>query len=258
MFNVKWACFPAGAAFLLALLVSLVGPHGFGQALLHGLVFGALFFGIGCGAWVLVSTQLPELLNAGGSGGAADSIFPADFAGQSPMETPAGSAINITLGDGPESAALPGDMYGIDGIGNIADLVPKPTDTDLGFGLEPENAGDIDQTPKNGYNTEPGVFDFAPDTSETSDASGLENSGLGDFSSFFDGMTAKGGGDSDDSMADFFQSLSSGSHAGSDENPPVERERKTAGAKPVEMQGDFSPKEIAMGIRTALAKEKRG
>jgi len=251
MFNVKWAVFPAGAAFLLAFVTSLLmGQVGFAAALLRAFVFAALFFGIGCGAWVLINTYIPELLFLEDKNAAGDGVFPTELPAEGGSPDPSlGTNVNITL----EDAALPGDSYGIDGIGNIADLVAKVPDP-------AEKPKDIDQAPANSYNLESGDLDFAPAsaTSEKPGFSPAENSGLGDFASFFDGLTStSAAGDADDSLADLFQTMSSGNKsAGSEEIPG--RDRKTMENKPAEVAGDFSAKEIAVGIRTVLAKEKRG
>lgn len=257
MFNLKWAVFPAGAAFLLAFLMSLIfGQVGLVIALLRAFIFAIMFFGIGCGAWVLINTYLPDLLLLEGKNASEDGVFPTDFS----AESPTGSKVDITLGDSEEPAspaALPGDSYGIDGIGNISDLVSKA--------MNPaEQPGDIDQAPSNNYNSELGDMDFATMSdvpgglANSDDTSTADSGGLGDFSSFFDGLTGQGasGGDSDDSLTDLFQTFSGGgAPAGSEESPKVER--KARESNPVEMKGDFSPKEIAAGIRTVLAKEKK-
>jgi len=268
MFNVKWAVFPAGGAFLLAFLVNIFGPGDVPRALLHAFIFGVLFFGMGCGAWALINTFIPDLLIHEPQRDVGGGIFQTDFSKEAPPETPATPKVSITVGDSAD-AALPGDSYGLEGIGNIADLVARPPEN-AGSGIEAETpagelpemgafpeaptgkVGDIDQSPVNSYTSDLGDFSFTSDDTEGSDTS-LAESGLGDFSSFFDGLTA---GDTEDSMGDLFQALSSGRAAGSEEVAPVER--KTTGNKSVEMQGDFSPKEIAVGIRTVLAKEKRG
>jgi len=255
MFNVKWAAFPAGAAFLLAFLLSLLlGQVGLGLAMLRAVVFALLFFGIGCGAWVLISTYVPELLIPETNKSTGDGVFPTDFSAE-----PSAPRVNITLDDSTD-AALPGDTYGIDGIGNIADLVSRPSDLDMGIGTRAEtdtvagNAGDIDQGLANGYTTERDGGNFAPASNV---APTVEASGLGDFSSFFDGLTAKGVmGDFDDSFTDLFQPLPGNEVASSEEKPLMER--KSTEGKALEMKGDFSPKEIALGLRTVLAKEKRG
>jgi len=254
MFNVKWAVFPAGGAFLLALVSSLlIGQVGFGLALLRALVFGAAFFGIGCGAWVLINTYIPELLIFESRGEADDGIFQAELPAGASQDLLPGSNVNITLGDAEETAApaaLPRDSYGIDGVGNIADLVSRE--------IEPaEKPLDIDQAQANDYNTELGDFSFASSTSDGDSgklSAAAESAGLGDFSSFFDGLTAQDsmGGDMDDAFTDLFKPISRGQEEAS------MIERKTREVKPMEMKGDFSPKEIAAGLRTVLAKEKKG
>jgi len=256
MFNLKWAVFPAGAAFLLAFLMSLIfGQVGLVIALLRAFIFAIMFFGIGCGAWVLINTYLPDLLLLEGKNASEDGVFPTDFS----AESPTGSKVDITLGDSEEPAspaALPGDSYGIDGIGNISDLVSKA--------MNPaEQPGDIDQAPSNNYNSELGDMDFATMSdvpgglANSDDTSTADSGGLGDFSSFFDGLTAKGAmGESEDSLSDLFQTLSTVSAPASSEEL-AKVERKTGERNSVEMKGDFSPKEIAAGIRTVLANEKK-
>jgi len=253
MFNFKWAVFPAGAAFALAMLASLLfGQVGFGLALARALVFAAVFFGIGCGAWVLVSTHLPELLLF--EQGEEDDDD--DFSGDGQSGRNAGSRVNIAVGDHGEDAlpaALPGDDYGIDGVGSISELVSD--------GAARVRGGDVDRADENGY-TFPGAFPFdgMGDGGDSADGEGARESGsLGDFSAFFDGLpTGKSAGAGpDDSMSDLFESLSgSGSSSRPEGVAPVER--KVSGGKPPEMAMDFSPQELAMGIRTALAAEKRG
>ncbi|MCL2192761.1 MAG: hypothetical protein FWB78_05125 [Treponema sp.] len=256
MFNVKWGLFPAGAAFLLAFISSLLlGQVGLGLALLRAVIFAVLFFGIGCGAWVLISTYVPELLFFEGNKETGDGVFHAEMPATASPGSPTGSNINITLGDAEDSslpAALPGDSYGIDGIGNIADLVSKAIDP-------MEKVGDIDQASANNYTSELGDFDFASTMDDPIKPETAEIAGLGDFSSFFDGLTANDAtGDADDSFTDFFQTLSNSSRpAGSEEIPKMER-RTTETKATAEIKGDFSPKEIAAGLRTVLAKEKRG
>ena len=257
MFNLRWAVIPAGAAFALAILLSLfIGQVGFGLAIVRALIFAALFFGIGCGAWFIVSTQLPELLlfEEGAEEEEGDSRDEGSDDGRSGGHT--GSNVNITLGDhvgDATQAALPGNSYGIEGIGSISELVSG--------NVGREQGREVDQTGENDYTDSSGGFAFAPmpGGSSLEDESGEESGSLGDFSVFFDGLpTGKNASlGAEDSMSDLFESLASaGPSSRPDEVLPVGR--KTAVGKPPEMSADFSPKELAMGIRTALASEKRG
>jgi len=259
MFNFKWAAFPAGAAFVLALLVSLLlGQVGFGLAVARALIFAAVFFGIGCGSWALIHTHLPELLLFEHRDEEEDGVFPEDFSGEGQSGRNRGANVDITLddrGDETLSAALPGSNYGIEGIGSISELV-----SDNGGRTQQR---DVDQTNENDYTSLSGGFAFAPTSggggSYLEDESSQGNGSLGDFSAFFDGLpTGKNGAvGSDDSMSDLFESLASaGPSSRSEDIAPVER--KTAMGKPAEMSGDYSPKELAMVVRTALASEKRG
>jgi len=271
MFNVKWGAFPAGAAFFLAFFISLLFARaGLPMALLRGVIFAALFFGIGCGAWILINRYVPELFSFAPEKDENGGVFPG-FSADAPSggqpeqtgEPTIGANVNITL-----DAALPGNSYGIEGIGNIADLVSRETESDPKLAseleLEPmlaaEGSGDIDQMPANSYTSESGGGAFASDDSQASRSSAAEAGGLGNFSSFLDGLASKNAmGDSDDSMSDLFQTLSSdGRSAGSNSEEAFQPERKAADNQSAEFKGDFSPKEIAMGIRTALAKEKKG
>ncbi|MCL1930658.1 MAG: hypothetical protein FWF55_02495, partial [Treponema sp.] len=100
MFNIKWGGVAAGAAFVLALTLSLLlGQTNLLIALLRALVFAALFFGLGTAAWMLINSFIPELLTSGGGGGGniAANLFATDNSG---------SRVNITVDDD-ESAALP-------------------------------------------------------------------------------------------------------------------------------------------------------
>jgi len=255
MFNVKWSVYPAAAAFALSLVVGLVfSGGGFGLALLRAFLFGALFFGIGSGAWILISSHVPELLAGAPRREDDEGVFPGVPAEASPADPPAGSMVSVTVGDSGEPAlpeALPGGSFDISSIGNIADLVSG----------EAGKGGDVDQAPANGYTPELGSLDFAPGAAKSREAppaAPADSGGLGDFSSFLDGMSVRDTlGEADDSLAELFQSLPGDGRSGQDDGFQPERKR-IGETNPMEIKGDFSPKEIAMGLRTALAKDKRG
>ena len=277
MFSVKWGAIPAGAAFVLAFLLSLTfGRADLGVALLRALIFGMVFFGIGCGARALIVSFVPELLNLEPAANDGDGVFQG-FSGDAPAENAGGTLganVSITLGDSQDSddsgllAATPSDPYGIDGIGNIAELVsgaaePK-LETTAESKLESESeseTGDIDQTSASGYTSELGDVAFSSgDTEVAPAASAADAGGLGNFSSFLNGLSARGLGETDDSLSDLFQTLSSDGRSeasGPSFDEPARTERRSAGSQAADLKGDFSPKEIAMGIRTALAKEKK-
>ena len=252
MFNVKWAVIPAAAALVLAMLTSLVfGQVGFGTAVLRALLFSGLFFVIGCGAWFLVSTYIPELLILEYRPGEEEGVFRSDIPGDGQDYGLTGGNVNITLQDGEAPAvALPGDSYGIDGIGSISELVSAAA------------ARDVDQNRQNDYTEASDGPDFAPPAGDSEDLDygepALDIASLGDFSAFFDGPTGKGSaGGIDESLSDLFETLSGGMSSPRVEEPPP-RKPGTSSRRQPETSGDFNAKDLAMGIRTALATEKRG
>ncbi len=63
-FNWKIPAVSAGGAFLLSLLVGLIGRVGFGTAILRGLMWALLFGGFAFGVDYLLRRFLPELFDA--------------------------------------------------------------------------------------------------------------------------------------------------------------------------------------------------
>ena len=235
MLNLKWGFFSGLAAFVLAFAISLLfGRADLLIAALRALGFAALFFFLGTGAWVLINSYIPELLFPESNKNPVGDIFSG--------ETP-GSRVNITLGD-TSGAALPdqhGDEHSINDVENIADLVSGK------FKPAPRH---IDQESANDYNGEAG--EFAPDPEGFPETSG--GGDLVNFSSFFSGSNELADfGVSSDSF-----SLDSGDNGTEETGDPFLPERKVSGNKPSEFEGDFSPKDIASGIRTVLEGDKKG
>ncbi|MCL2128693.1 MAG: hypothetical protein FWH38_10600, partial [Treponema sp.] len=163
MFNVKWGVYSGGAAFILALLTSLLFGHaGFLIALLRALIFAVIFFGLGTGAWALINNHIPELLFTGAQNSAVTSIFSGD--------TP-GARVNITLGD-TSGVAIPeaGGASSAGDLGDIGDLISGKFDP----AADAVKAKDIDQNPASGYN-------IPADLPPAQDAAAAK-SGDGDFS----------------------------------------------------------------------------
>jgi len=262
MFNSKWAVIPAVAAFALAFIVSLSAQGvGFALALLRSLGFAALFFGMGWGAWTLVSRFLPDLLEMGSNGRSGSGIFaegsPAEAPGDTPAEALVGGNLSVTLSDGP--VATPGELYGVDGIGNIAELV-------LGRSPVPGAPADVDQAPAKGYNgvgagaSDTSGLGFASFASGLADADADSGAGLGDFSSFFDGLTGfDAAGDAGSSMMDIFDGVPGlGSFDAPEETAKPARKPRGARLSVEQKDADYNPQELAVGIRTVLATERRG
>ena len=257
MLNIKWGGIAAGAAFVLALVLSLLlGQTSLPIALLRAVVFAALFFGLGTVAWLLISTFIPDLLSPIGTGDIASNLFSTESAG---------SRVNITVDDEHSAAlptALPEQNYGVPGSDHVDDFnnlfSPK----------------DIDQTPATGYTTEGGeTEDFLPATEEFSSAFNETGPNDGedtgafsmDFSAFVpndlgDGETSEAGGtgetDESDSDLDAFSFFPDTTGSGLFEEPAVP-ERKVSRNKSQKLEGDFDAREIAAGLRTVLEKDKK-
>ena len=235
MLNLKWGIFSGLVALVLAFAISLLfGRADLTIAALRALSFAVLFFLLGTGAWVLINSYIPELLFPEAHKDPIGSVFSVE------SSVP---RVNITVGD-TSGAALPeqnGDNHSINDVENIADLVSgkfKPT------------TQHIDQNSPSSYNDEAGEFTPAPDIFAASNDG--EGAGSIDFNSFVSGGSE---------MADLgMDSFSFGSDSESKEEPvnPFAPERKVSGNKPVEFEGDFSPKEIAAGLRTVLEQDKKG
>jgi len=269
--NVRWGVYAAVVAFILALTTSIfLGQASFGAAILRGLAFAGLFFVLGTGAWTLINNYMPELLFPETANDAAANVF---GSGTSSIDNPDsqsyGSRVNITLGEGASlrdaaDAALP-DGNGSDSeeVGNISDLVSGAIDP----AKEAKRQRGLDGITETGYNDGNGsVTPSLPDFGEPESMSGFTEpapaaaaDGGGGFNMNFDSFALGGGG-----LEPFGDSFSlapnSGASAGAaaKEEDIFVPERKVTGNKPMALEGDFNPKDIALGIRTVLETDKRG
>jgi hypothetical protein len=245
--NVKWGIYAAVAALILAFTTSIfMGQASFVAAILRGLVFGALFFILGAGAWTLINTFIPELLFPEAHD-AATNVFGTESSG-SPDSQSSGSRVNITLGDKAD-AALP-DNNGPSGeVGNIADLVSGAIDP----AAEAKSQRGLDGISENSYtDTGEGVIPSLSAFAEPSPAA----EGGGGFTMNFDSFALGGGGLGLETFGDSF-SLPSDGGIGKEDDVFVP-ERKVTGNTPMALEGDFNPKDIALGIRTVLETDKKG
>jgi len=256
--NIKWGIFPAVAALLLAFATSIIFGHaGFGTALLRGLVFAALFFVLGAGVWALINAYIPELLFPE-SNDAAINVFGNEASSelQGSDSQLYGSHINITLGDSgtpgsgePIGAALPDSSEGNpDEVGNISDLVSGA----INPAEEAKKQRGLDGIGENSY-TALGE-DATPSSSNLVEPKFSEESN--GFTMNFDSFTTGGGSSSLDPFGDSFSlPANSGGTANKEEALP---ERKFIENTPKTLEGDFNPKDIALGIRTVLENDKKG
>jgi hypothetical protein len=248
--NVRWGVYAAGVALLLAFTTSLaLGQASFGVAILRALAFAGLFFILGTGAWTLINNFIPELL-VPETNDAAANIFGTEPSGSGSSDSQSyGSRVNITLGDG--DAALP-DNNGTDAeeVGNISDLVSGAVDP----AEESKRQRGLDGINESSYN---GVAEETAITMESfaepAPAAG-ESSG---FSMNFDSFALGGGTTGLEPFGDSF-SLPPDSGAAAKVDDVFVPERKVTGNTPIALEGDFNPKDIALGIRTVLETDKKG
>jgi len=251
--NVKWGIYAAGVALVLAFTTSLaLGQASFGVAILRGLAFAGLFFILGTGAWTLINNFIPELL-VPETNDAAANIFGSGSSGlESPDSQSYGSRVNITL-EGSDAALPDNNGLDTDEVGNIADLVSGAVDP----AEEAKRQRGLDGISENSYNgiAEETAITMAGFAEPTSAPAAEEGGG---FSMNFDSFALGGGGTTGlEPFGDSF-SLPTDSGAAAKEEDVFVPERKVTGNTPMALEGDFNPKDIALGIRTVLETDKKG
>jgi hypothetical protein len=220
LINLKWSAVAGGFGLVVSLLVGILNGAGFPLVLIRAGILGAAFFGLAGLVWFLINNFIPELLYHGA--GTEDS-------GERP-----GSRVDISLGDGQESA-LP-EMFrssGGDEVDNISDLTSGKT-------ASVNNTG-MDQKREDGYTKNNGAELQTESPAASNGTSGGEGYGLG------------GGLPDLDSMAGTFVQ-------GAEDVVELEAEAPLPGRRPIgnktqSLQGDFDPKELAAAIRTTINKE---
>jgi len=256
--NVKWGVYAAGAALLLAFTTSLaLGQASFGVAILRALAFAGLFFVLGTGAWTLINNFMPELLFPEANNDAAVNIFGTESSGsEGPDSQSYGSRVNITLGEGTDAALPDNNGANADDVGNIADLVSGAVDP-AEEAKKQRGLDGIDETSYTGMGEEaaPSMSSFAEPAPAAEQGGGLSMN--------FDSFALDGGTTGLDPFGDSFSlppdsGASSGTGAAAKESDIFVPERKVTGNKPMELEGDFNPKDIALGIRTVLENDKKG
>jgi len=263
--NVKWGVYAAGVALVLAFTTSLaLGQASFGVAFLRGLAFAGLFFVLGTGAWTLINNYMPELLFPEANNNASVDVFGSGNSGLEGSDSQAyGSRVNITLGEGSEAALPDGNGSNSDEVGNIADLVSGAIDP----AEEAKRQRGLDGINESGYTgmggeTAPSLGDFAEPASFggfAEPAPPAANNDSGGFNMNFDSFAMGSGGGGLEPFGDSFSLPSaSGTGAAAKEDDVFVPERKVTGNKPMALEGDFNPKDIALGIRTVLETDKRG
>jgi hypothetical protein len=250
--NVKWGIYAGVVALLLAFITSIfMGQASFTVSILRALSFAALFFVLGVGAWTLINTFIPELLFPE-SNDAAANIFGTESSGlQSPDSGSYGSRVNITLGDSSDAALPDSSVSDSDEVGNIADLVSGAVDP----AEEAKRKRGLDEINENSY-TDTGE-DAVPSLSGFAEPPPAEEGG--GFTMNFDSFALGGGGGLGglEPFGDSFSFQGNSGRTAIEEDVSLP-ERKVTGNKPMALEGDFNPKDIAAGIRTVLETDKKG
>jgi len=265
----KWGITAAIAAVIVSAGLGLLSGVGILHVFLRALIFGLVFFGFGFGLRFLINSFFPEIL-----------YMDEESSGQVPFDQP-GARVNITLDNTgeyavPELYKTPGDP---DELGNIEDMISgvfRPRSDSSGqrpaLGIdrnreESYNIGSTDQRISDQEDMDfPDMTGFDEPKVEKSrvekpiftpsfgDDAGV--GGLPDLETF--AMAFSGGGEfrppQPQVAAGGFGDVSVPDAP--EEFEPTQPARYVA-SKPTPLSGDFNPKDLAKGISTVLAKDKK-
>ena len=273
MSNLKWGFVAAAIALVISALLGIIFDVRPFYIFLRALIFSAVFFGIGFSIHMVINNFMPELLSLE----------------EEPViheNNQSGTRVDITLGNSGEYAVP--EMYKDDDpdkLGNIEELISgafKPraspefpsgqykkssfaelesidgkSENDYNEGgvnwnaLEPENLEFLSTRPSASAPPEKQVF--TPSFGDNSDLGGLAD--LDAMATAFSGVgeprpTAAPAPSPGPAMAEPIDD-----HL-FDETAPIAKPASRSANKSQQLEGNFNPKELAQGIRTALAKEK--
>ena len=261
MINFKWGLISGSIVLVISLVIGIISDVRPSFIFLRAFIFTVIFFGLGIGIHFLISNFFPELL-------LKDEEPPAD-------EEQPGSRVNITLENTGEYAVP--EMYKSQGgsqeIGNIEDLVSGSFKV-RSRGEFTSGSEGIDRKTEDDYNSKGNAFNR--DGFDSTGSSPAAASGKPVFTPMFgDDSTGLGGLPDLDSMSMAFSSggdssslrLGGGSGSDSDFEPAQiqsfdnmesapSKSKSKDDDKNQAFKGDFSPQEIAQGIRTVLDKDK--
>lgn len=287
MFDLRLSGIFALTAFLLSLMIGLVSGATMPMLIVRPLIFAVVFFAFAAFIKIVVGRFLPELME--------DSVDMDDFSpgsrinileGDGPSDSTAMTEgfVSGALGPAPTAGAKPDDSE--DGLGDISELSRRSLFSPSAEARMPagESFMGVDQNAKERYTDSGGPGDapvpdfsnmFTPDPSFEAHSGGQvratgtgAGSGIGPASVASAAPKAGGSFDSDDtlpdldSMAEAFMSDSSEEEQGGGtseySSPGSPRRPASSSKKAPEWTQDFNPKDIAMGLRTVLSKEKEG
>jgi hypothetical protein len=267
VFDLKQSSIFAAVAFVFSFLIGLISRSTMPMLIIRPMIFAGIFFALSALIKILISHFLPELLSDGTT----------DDGGFKP-----GSRINILEVDPPSDTSALAEGFISGALGQASGAKPDDSEGDLGdisdlsrrIAFPPDDEGTlsgIDQNEKEQYTDNGGLGDsIGPDFSNMFGTTASAGSPAGTGASAKASPAAKsgakrgGGSNSDedlpdlDSMEKAFMTESSdqGSEA-SEYSGPVSL-KKSSSDKTPKWTEDFDAKEIAMGIRSVLKKDKEG
>jgi hypothetical protein len=263
VFNFKISGIAAAFGFFVSLILNLAAGAPFPVFLARPLAFGVLFFVISGIVWFLISHFLPELLDRDISAPGGRINIEENSEAGAPSFVAGGVGVRAALAD--DSDEVLGDISGYvpnkDAPPKAGPAASAPEsagsgETDLsafdisGSGASPaffvppvDQAGGGDYTgsdevyassPPGGSGGSGGVSSAAPAVSGSIDI-------LPDLDSLA-GAFLPGSGDEEGDTVDY--------------SIPSPAKKPSANSKGQKIEGDFNPKDLAMGIRTILGKEE--
>jgi len=244
MLNLRISGIIAGAAFILSLILGIVGGTTMPLLIVRPLLFACLFFIISGLVKLIVSRFLPEIL---------------ENDEKDEVDNHPGSRINILEGDGRTgtgpryafSGALPDDSD--HQLENITDLLAKTKASRV-------SSEGMDQNPQDDY-TDDGDPEKIPELSPVDSRHGVSSAGKHAREPDIEGISGEEALPDLDSMAGAFLSPVEGEESDSTEytvsaSPP--KSLYGSKSKAPAWSGDFNAKDLAAGLRTILSKEKEG
>ena len=247
MFNLKFSGIVAGIAFIISLLLGLIGRSTMPMLLLKPVLFACVFFMISILVKLVASHFLPELMEE--SDFEEDPYRPGsrvDITDDDSMGYPPGA---LGGSGGEPSTAAPGFSFigarpddSEDGLGDISDLASKSTFSS-GVSGEFSMGMGMDQNDEEGYTEGVGSRGSQARASKTGEGEDFNpDEMLPDL----------------DSMAGVFMPSSSNEESEGTEHPSYGPLKKPSSSAAPTWTEDFNAKEMAQGLRTVLNKEKEG
>ena len=228
MFNFKIGGIAAGAAFLLSLIIGIISGAGILIILLRAFIFAAIFFGLACLVYWLVTQFVPELLESSSSD-------------ETDLGAP-GSRVDISV-DTPIVGAFLRDQS--ESVDDIADKPPEPQ----------KNASPpLDQGEKTGYND----GGSSVDGETLTDPESLNSVAAIDAGTYSEAQKKDELLPDIDGIADASPEVAAETGIDADISDLDEPTRPVSSSKKSALSGDFDPKDLARAVQTLLKKDEKG